>query len=169
MERFIEQVYEQYLMKGFDVVGIGEKNAEVLDRVAEKLYEYEQAEEEGKLLKLPVSIGDTVYVFCECEMIPRKLDGTLYSSNGYYGTATGYYCPYEDSCPHESDECVDFDCDRFQQKSAVFEDTVSLIMVKEDAVFISTENCNICGMVGVSVFLTREEAEAKRKEMEEKA
>lgn len=50
-----------------------------------------------KLLTLPCAVGDTVYVLAECENIPLQLDGTLYGENGEPGTATGYYCPYEES------------------------------------------------------------------------
>jgi len=57
---------------------------------------------------LPVKVGDTVYHICKCEDIPTQLDGTMYSSDGSPGTATGYYCPYQDSdeCPHQdADDC----------------------------------------------------------------
>ena len=76
-----------------------------LDQIAQRfanleqrLQLYEQMKRDGRIFELPVSIGDTVYVLCECGMIPRRLDGTLYGDGGGPGTATGYYCPYEDMC-----------------------------------------------------------------------
>ena len=56
---------------------------------AEKLKEYETAEEEGRLMMLPVGIGDEVYIIEKCSNIPEQLDGTLYDSDGWTGTATG--------------------------------------------------------------------------------
>jgi len=139
---------------------------EILNRLAE----YEDLEEQGLLLKLPIAIGDTVYVLCECGMIPEQLDGTLYSDDGSPGTATGYYCPYEDNCPHDCEENEEiFDCDKFRQKSAVFEDAVKSITLEDETIYISTENCNVYSPIGYAVFLTQAEAEKalKRMEMEE--
>lgn len=127
----------------------------------EQLKSYKEAEEQGLLLMFPVAVGDTVYVICECENIPQRLDGTLYESDGSPGTATGYYCPYEDECPHECMECDElFDCDKFKQKQAVFEDMVQAIMVDEYGFHVVTENCPVCGDLGKDVFRTKEEAEA---------
>ena len=141
--------------------------AGMLENLEQRMQSYEDLKENGLLLKLPVAIGDTVYVLCECGMIPQRLDGTLYDSNGDPGTATGYYCPYENDCPHDCDECDDFDCDKFRQKSAVFQDVVSSITVDEGGVRIATENCTVYSAVGYAVFLTREEAEAELLRMKE--
>lgn len=54
-----------------------EGTAELLLQMAEKLDEYETLEEEGKLLKLPCVVGDTVYV------IPSKTNYKLNIINGY--------------------------------------------------------------------------------------
>ena len=59
-----------------------------------KLAEYEDLEEHGLLLRLPCKVGSTVYAICTCEAVGTVLDGTLYGSNGGFGTSTGYYCPY---------------------------------------------------------------------------
>ena len=136
-----------------------EQIASMLANLEQCLQGYESLKGKGLLMKLPAAIGDTVYVLCECGMIPQQLDGTLYGSDGGPGTATGYYCPYEDECPHDCEECDDFDCDKFRQKSAVFEDTVSAITVREEGMYISTENCAVCSILGYAVFLTRAEAE----------
>lgn len=131
-----------------------------------KLAEYEDLEEQGKLLKLPVAVGDMVYVLAECENIPTQLDGTLYGENGEPGTATGYYCTYEDNCPFDDEEFEG--CEKYQNKTAVFEDTVSAITIDECGVWINTDKCGICGQIGDCVFLTRPDAEQALKEMEGK-
>lgn len=128
----------------------------------EELKKYREMEEQGLLLKLPVAVGDTIYVICECESIPEQLDGALWDVNGGPGTATGYYCPYEDSCPHECEECDDlFDCDKFKNKQAVFEDEVMTIWIGEDGVFIIASNCSVTSHLGEFIFLTKAEAEEK--------
>lgn len=111
----------------------------------------------------PCNIGDTVYVLAECEKIPRQLDGTYYSNDGSPGTATGYYCPYEDNCPFDGE---DFEgCEKYQKQTAVFEDTISSITIDEYAVYVTTEYCGICSEIGRFVFLTKEQAEEELKKM----
>lgn len=135
----------------------------LLNDAITKLAEYEDLEEQGKLLKLPCAVGDMVYVLAECENIPEQLDGTLYDSDGSPGTATGYYCPYEDNCPFDGE---DFEsCEKYRRKTAVFEDTVGDITVGEDGIWIRTENCGVCSQIGLYIFLTIEEAEAALKEL----
>ena len=133
-------------------------------KVCEKLAEYEDLEEQGKLLKLPCAVGDTVYVLAECENIPTQLDGTLYGENGGPGTATGYYCPYEDDCPFDDEDFED--CEKYKGKTAIFEDTVGNITVGEDGVWIRTVNCGVCSQIGEYIFLTKEQAEEALKRME---
>ena len=132
-----------------------------------KVKEYEKAEERGELVRLPCAIGDTVYILAECENIPTKLDGTLYGENGGPGTATGYYCPYENNCPFDDD---DFEgCESCKGKTAVFEDTVEKVMILDYAIHTFFENCVVSGVFGSDVFLSRDEAEKaleKRKEEE---
>lgn len=123
-----------------------------------RLCEYEDLEEHGLLMKLPCKIGSTVYVIVECKNIEGQLDGTLYSADGSQGTATGFYCPYEDNCPHDCEEFTS--CEDYVNKKAVFEDTISLIQIDENGINVYTENCGIGGYIGeYNVFLTREEAE----------
>lgn len=50
------------------------------------------------VVTFPCKVGDTVYVIADCDDIPKVLDGTLWGEDGGFGTATGYYCPYEDIC-----------------------------------------------------------------------
>lgn len=54
-----------------------EGTAELFLQMAEKLEEYEDLEEQGKLLKLPCVLGDTVYV------IPSKTNYKLNILNGH--------------------------------------------------------------------------------------
>lgn len=131
-----------------------------------KLGEYENLEEQGKLLKLPCAVGDTVYVLAECENIPTQLDGTIYGANGEPGTATGYYCPYEDNCPFDDGDFED--CEKYKDKTAVFEDTVLFIACYENEMCVVTENCAVHSPIGLHAFLTRPESEAKLAEMEGK-
>ena len=132
-----------------------------------KLKEYEDLEEQGLLLRLPCEVGSTVYAICTCEAVGTVLDGTLYGSNGGFGTATGYYCPYElsDKCPHIDAD----DCDECKNIEAVFEDTVDYINITEYEVIIGLKNTNLCvtiDEIGKTVFLTQAEAEQKLREME---
>lgn len=132
----------------------------------EKLEEYEDLEEQGKLLKLPCAVGDTVYVLTECENIPTQLDGTLYGENGEPGTATGYYCPYEDNCPFDDENFED--CEKYKSKTAVFEDTVLFIACYENEMCVVAEKCAVHSPIGQYIFLTKEAAEAALKELDGK-
>lgn len=137
-----------------------------IQKAFEKLAEYEDLEEQGKLLKLPCVVGDTVYVLAECGNIPEQLDGTIYGANGEPGTATVYYCPYEDNCPFDDEDFED--CEKYKNKTAVFEDTVLFIACYENEMCIVTEKCAVHSPIGEHVFLTRQEAEDKLEEMEGK-
>ena len=132
-----------------------------------ELKEYKQLEEQGLLLRLPCKVGSTVYAICTCEAVGTVLDGTLYGSNSGFGTATGYYCPYElsDKCPHIDAD----DCDECKNIEAVFEDTIDYINITEYEVIIGLKNTNLCvtiNEIGKTVFLTKAEAEQKLKEKE---
>lgn len=93
----------------------------------EKLATYEDAEEQGLLLRLPCKVGDTVYAFLstcnyftECQINKIELKPTLYGNTCYFLEPIGHRgCLYR-----------------------CFEDDF-----------------------GKTVFLTKEEAEAKLKEM----
>lgn len=133
------------------------------EKAKEKLTEYETAEEEGRLVALPVGIGDEVYIIEKCSNIPERLDGTLYDSDGSPGTATGYYCPYELNCPFDGDDFTI--CDDYKEKLAVFKDCIDEIHIRENEVSIFTEiTCQYC-IFGKTMFLTREEAEKALEEM----
>lgn len=137
-------------------------------RVQEKLKHYEDLEESGRLIELPCAIGDEVYVITACESISAQLDGTLWGADGGYGTATGYYCPYENECPHE--ESIDDFCDclDYKNKNAIFKDYVNSIIIDEfEGITVNITNCNNSGgNIGEHIFLTHEEAEKRLEEME---
>jgi hypothetical protein len=123
-----------------------------------RLLELVEAEVKGMLVVLPCGLGETVYRICSCKDIPTQLDGSMYGPDGGYGTATGYYCPYEDNCPHNTD-----DCDKAKDKEAIFEDSVTMIglSIEEDdfICFGNTPSCSLTDF-GRSVFLTETEAAA---------
>ena len=136
------------------------EKCEEINRLKAELAGYKELKEEGLLFEMPVGIGDLVYVISKCEAIPPQLDGTLYGENGEPGTATGYYCPYENNCPHECEECDDvLECDKLKTIEAIFEDEVESIYIDETGLNISTANCRVFGQLGWFVFLTKEEAE----------
>lgn len=127
------------------------------DKDVDRWNEYKNAEKQGLLFRLPCNVGDTVYAICTCEAVDTVLDGTLYGPNGGFGTATGYYCPYElsDKCPHTE---VD-DCEECKNIENVFEDTVDYINITECEILIGLKNTNLCVTVdeiGKTVFLTQE-------------
>ena len=170
MGKLVNQLLDDMIENMKTVKNVCDDNSVVENyklKFLEELREYRNLEQQGLLLRLPCTVGDTVYVICECETIPPQLDGTLYGENGGPGTATGYYCPYEDTCPHECKECEDdFDCDKFKGKPAVFEDSVIAVWHDESGVSIITSNCPLNSRLGEYIFLTKEEAEAALARME---
>ena len=148
-----------------------EPDEEKIDEVYFKLKEYEDLEEDNSLLRLLCKAGDEVYIITTCKDFGKVLDGTLWGEDGGFGTATGYYCPYElsDSCPHEDDfeEC-DGGCECFENKLAVFKDYVESIMIYADESVVFLENCGSVSFLdfGRTIFLTREEADKKLKELQ---
>ena len=125
--------------------------------------ELAQAKADGRVVVLPYKAGDTVWRLCKCSDIPSRLDGTMYSDDGSPGTATGYYCPYENNCLHDTD-----DCEKVKDKIQIFEDCAEAINISEDGIWFFLEytpNVDLSDF-GKTVFLTREEAEKALKECE---
>lgn len=54
------------------------------EKLLVKLGEYEDAEEQGLLFKLPVSIGSTVYIIARRKVIPLEVDAVCINSTGTY-------------------------------------------------------------------------------------
>lgn len=121
----------------------------IMRHLAEKLADYEDKEEQGLLLELPVAIGATVYVISKCSNVESVMDGD-------FETATGYYCPFElnSQCPHDCDDCEDV-----KNELAVFEDTIHYIGYDETGTHLFTRYTAMCCTIGKDAFFTREEAE----------
>ena len=126
MERLTQTSDKGGVAFTFDLAISCEPNeAKKILRLAEKLKKYEDAEEQGRLLRLPCKVGDTVYkitrnFISEYKVIsvtiyPYSIQFNWQCTKGIYGNLVGF-------------------ADR---------------------------------EIGKTVFLTREEAEAKLKEMEE--
>jgi len=125
-----------------------------------KIAEFEDAKEQERLWITPCGFGDTIYHICKCKDISYKLDGTWSGPDGGPGTATGYYCPYEDNCPHDTD-----DCDLYRDTPAVFEDAITGFYIGEDSECIYLENTPSIDFsdINKTAFLTRESAESALK------
>lgn len=114
-----------------------EPDCEEIDAVYRKLKDYEDAEEQGLLLRLPCKVGDTVYC-----MFSRY-----------------------NKCTHNNKEFDEYDCQGCQQDecdSKIEKYIQDMRAYSLDWIVTNLKN------FGKTVFLTREEAEAKLKEMEEK-
>lgn len=102
---------------------------------AEKLADYEDAEEQGLLLRLPCKVGDTVYCM---------------------------FCRYT-KCTSNNKEFDEYDCQGCQQDecdSKIEKYIQDMRAFSLDFIVTNLKN------FGKTVFLTRDEAEAKLKEME---
>lgn len=61
-----------------------EMNAHHCRMILEKLVDYEEAEEQGLLVRLPCPIGTTVYDICGTDIHKNVVDGIEYGENGHY-------------------------------------------------------------------------------------
>jgi len=87
MERLTERTGEGQAIPRMDLKNNGHQ------RCMERLAEYEDLEEQGKLLKLPCEVGDTVYVklasYCDSAVAEAEVrDFTHFISCGFYIVAT---------------------------------------------------------------------------------
>ena len=149
------------IKKVFNEDALLKLTGQLLGVTPDRLRELAQADKEGRCVVLPCKIGDTVYHIAKCRDFSKVLDGTLYDSNGGYGTATGYYCPCElaDNCPFDDDS---FDCDANKNKPNIFEDTVESVNIDDYEQYLRLDYSGAVSLedFGKTVFLTREEAEA---------
>ena len=132
---------------------------EITFKVLQKLGKYEDAEEQGLLLKLPCKVGDTVYVdstilpieYMECyEDIENKIPS---------------YFP----CRVVSFRFAKRNWMKIAVKTKWLREWIDDETGPESDYIECEKNFTILlSMIGKTVFLTREEAEAKLKEMEEK-
>jgi hypothetical protein len=121
----------------------------LLSEAAERLAQYEDAEQEGRLIRLPVKVGDTVYVIADCVDVLKTYDDDYFSGTG------AIECPFDKDCRFE--ECDD-------SNRRVFETSCHGIwIIGEDgklSIFVDYLNVDIGSHnIGKTVFLTREEAE----------
>ena len=149
------------IKRAFNEAAVLKLAGQALGITPDRLHELAQADREGRCVVLPCKIGDTVYHIAKCRDFSKVLDGTLYDSNGGYGTATGYYCPCElaDNCPFDDDS---FDCDANKNKPNIFEDTVESVNIDDYEQYLRLDYSGAVSLedFGKTVFLTREEAEA---------
>lgn len=111
----------------------GTGNCEIVKRMVEKLADYEDLEEQGRLLKLPCKVGDTVYCifnrYTKCTFNNEEFD--------------------ECSC-----QGCEYECD--SKKENYVQDMWAYSL---DWIVTNLKN------FGKTVFLTREEAETRLKEL----
>lgn len=121
-----------------------------------KYKELIEASRNGLIIKLPCKFEDTIFVIEKCENI------RMYRDNDYFDGTGEIICPYEKSCEYESCENNDYH---------IFETTVTSFWYEEDCYHVQvlledTERGYMWSDFGKTIFLNREEAEAKLKEME---
>lgn len=145
MERLtkITEIGNAYFPKCFEepCCGMGEcldDNCSLVIDACKKLAEYEQLEEQGLIVRLPVKIGDDIY------KIPSKANHDLNVLNGYKANNRVYH-----------------------QKaySIVFSQSGWFVQCDKDSIHAPNVIC-VDVEYGKTWFLTREEAEKKLEEME---
>lgn len=78
MER-LTKTYSDGTHGAADNLPCGENSYEYKGLLLEALGKYEDAEEQGLLLRLPCGIGDTLYTIYTCEDVEEVLDGIMTS------------------------------------------------------------------------------------------
>lgn len=121
------------------------RNMWAMAELREKLKRYEDAEEQGLLLRLPCKVGDTVYVIAP-KFITCKEECTLYDSEEYLKHWCKEYCP------------------NGFKGIGVLETVIERMEIMENDVRVMTSNVGYRNLN--NIFLTRQEAEAKLAEME---
>ena len=138
-----------------------------LDRLRELI----EADKDGRTIVLPAQIGESLWHITTCKGFSKVLDGTMYDANGEIGTATGCYCPCElaENCPFLLEEDGSFDCEKYKNIMAIYEDVVTDIVINdmESYMRLDYSGCVDFDDVGKTVFLTREEAESALEKMKE--
>lgn len=116
MER-LTKTYSDGSHGAADNLPCGENSYQYKELLLETLGKYEDAEEQGFLVKMPCKPGDTIYYVADGKITEKHVIGFLYTNQLYIVTEE-----FNFSCPAE--------------------------------------------LIGHALFITREEAEAKLKEME---
>lgn len=136
-----------------------EPDCEEIDAVYRKLKEYEDVEEQGLLLKLPCKVGDTVYV--DSTILPIE-DMECYED---IENKIPSYFP----CRVVSFRFAKRNWMKIAVKTKWLREWIDDETGPESDYIECEKNFTILlSMIGKTVFLTREVAEAKLKEMEEK-
>lgn len=134
MER-LTKTYSDGTHWASDKLPCGERSFTYLELLIEKLGKYEDLEEQGRLLRLPVKKGDIVWELCECDdgvfrIFPMEVKVVIpYGELRYTSRSYSMWNIYAES-------------DYTKMYKSFYD-------------------------IGTSVFLTKEEAEAKLKELEE--
>lgn len=115
------------------------ETTQALQEAFKKLYEYEEAEEQGLLFRLPCKVGDTVYRIC-----PK-------CSDSHNGSCQG--CAWENTYSQRGCWVYGGDVDNNAKRQ--------IVPYKVSWGYIP----NLMENIGKIVFLTREEAEQKLQEM----
>lgn len=148
-ESFDEEMMEDLIIDpSTDVRGliaVFYRNMWAMAELREKLKRYEDAEEQGLLLRLPCKVGDTVYVIAP-RFITCKEECALYDSEEYLKTWCKEYCP------------------NGFKGIGVLETVIERMEIMENDVRVMTSNVGYRNLN--NIFLTRQEAEAKLEEME---
>lgn len=129
-----------------------------IGKAADKLAEYEDAEEQGLILRLPCKVGDTVYV--DSTMLPIE-DMECYEDidNKIPSYFPGRVVSFRFAKRNWMKIAV---------KAKWLHEWIDDETGPESDYIECEKNCSILlSMIGKTVFLTREEAESKLKEMEE--
>ena len=114
---------------GYERVSIWTKNQQLIDKLAY----YENLEEQGRLIKLPCKVGDTLYKIIVDKYTKCSLHDKEFSLN----------------CEYCEEKC----------------DSKAIYVIKDFTVFDINEIIFYMKSIGKTVFLTRDEAEAKLKEL----
>lgn len=121
-------------------------NCEIVKRMVEKLAEYEDLEEQGRLIKLPCKVGDTVY------LIDRDENNKFKVYEGKWKRVSLVQASKDSSFNLRGEISYDiYDC---------FHDDGRIM---KHGMYVGQEHTKI----GEVVFLTKSEAEAKLKELVE--
>ena len=149
MERLtkISAVGEYLPRKSLNLINKSDSSESNLTEILEKLGKYEDAEEQGLLLRLPCEVGDAVY------LIDKDENNRLQVYEGKWRRVSLVQTSKNSSFELCGEISYDIhDC--------FYNDGRTM----EQGMYVGQESTRI----GKVVFLTREEAEAKLKEMEKK-
>lgn len=137
----VEQVAERLTVQApSGLIHLVDDSESGVNQAIKKLYEYETAEEEGRLVVLPCKVGDMVYVIApNHRLCEAKHDCDEYDYENYLSSWCEKYCPYG------------------YKGIGVIKDIVSDIEIRNNGICYCTTNCGY--LYDDKVFLTRKEAE----------